>query len=258
MCPTPHTGSSRGLSSNPCHEGPHRALRKLPARCGCQPPLCPAWESASSRAQCWHLSPTHSAMAALGGLWVSCLWRDKGEEIPPLAPVVLGQGWDSSAMPGGCILRPGTPGCQRGLSWDTGSSRHNTLSSHRAEPAVPAPPATHTIISAGRAEAWVIIGGDSLRLESRAPWAQQDFPAGLVCGTGPHPVLRLLCGAWLAPRHQSGAGYGGERCHHLHVVPRHVLAPPSPCNRHGCGLASDTVSTDGESTETAKERQKTG
>lgn len=166
--------------------------------------------------------------------------------MPPPALAILRRG-TGAMMPrqGGRALRPGAPGCRRGLSRGVGSPHHDTLSPRRGEPAVPAPPATHTVISAGRAEASVIIGGDSLALERRMPGVQQDFPARLVCRASWYlGVLAAAqpCGAGLALRHRSGAGagrgHGGERCHRLRFVPQHAPDPPPLHKRHGCGLAS--------------------
>ena len=147
--------------------------------------------------------------------------------------VVLCQGGSCPASGGTRVLSS--------LSRGAGSPYHDTLSPRWGEPAVPAPPATHTIISAGRAEASVIIGSDSLALERCVPGARQDFPAGLVCEAGWHPSAPAAvqpCGAWLAPSRRSGAGRGrgGERRHCLRFVPQHALAPPPPPKRHSCGL----------------------
>lgn len=153
------------------------------------------------------------------------------------------RGCGSGALPGGPRPAPGGTGLPEGLTRGDSLPHHDTLSPHRGEPAVPAPPATRTVISAGRAEASAIISGDSSALERRMPRARQDFPAGLVCGAGWHPCVPAAarpCGAWLAPQYRSragpGRGCGGEHCHRLCFMLQHAPAPSPPCKRHGCGL----------------------
>lgn len=87
------------------------------------------------------------------------------------------------------------PGRQRSLSGDAILPHQDTLSPLQGEVALPAPPATHTVITTGRAEASEIIGGDSLVLERHVPWVRQDFPEELVCRATWHPgVLAAVQG----------------------------------------------------------------
>lgn len=107
-------------------------------------------------------------------------------------------------MPGVHIQLLGSPGFQRLLFWGDSLPHHNTLSPYWGEPAVPAPPAMHTVISAGRAEASLIIGGDSLAQTLTCLGHGRTFRQGWSVGLAGIPVCRPPCGAWLVPQHRSG------------------------------------------------------
>lgn len=97
--------------------------------------------------------------------------------------------------------------------------------------AVPAPLATQTVITGGRAEASVIIAGDSLVLERRVPRVRQDFPAGLVCGAGLRPgalgAVRALAGSSLPERGWARVRGRAPSSPSLHATARTSPATPS-------------------------------
>lgn len=109
-------------------------------------------------------------------------------------------------MPGVHIQLLGSPVFQRLLFWGAGLPTHDTLSPCWGEPAVPAPPAMHTIISTGRAEASLIIGGDSSAPSLTCLGHGRTFRQGWSGGQAGFLMCRLPCKAWLAP--QSGDRVG--------------------------------------------------
>lgn len=149
-------------------------------------------------------------------------------------------------MPGVHIQLLESPGFQRLLFWGASFPHHDTLSPYWGEPAVPAPPAKRTVISAGRAEASLIIGGDSLARSLTCLGHGRTFRQGWsVDRLASRCVDRRAGPAWF-PNTQVGtrlsAGCGGEHCHRLRFMPHHALVTPPLPKRHSCGvLPAQTV-----------------
>lgn len=152
------------------------------------------------------LCPASHLQQCLGYPWCVAVLSMKGQggrSVPFCPSHPQRQGWSSAAVPGVYIQLLGSPGFQRLLFWGAGLPHHDTLSPYWGEPAVPAPPAMHTVISAGRAEASLIIGGDSIAQSLTCLGHGRTFRQGWSAGLAGIPVCRLPCGAWLAPQHLS-------------------------------------------------------
>lgn len=202
LCPTPVAPGE--ASSSSCGGNLHGAKRKPPACCarsGCLPVpwlvvsilLCPA----SHLQQCLG-HPLCVAVLPVKG---------QGERSVPICPS-RPQGWSSATMLGVHVQFLGSPGFQRLLFQGVGLPYHDTLSPYWCEPAVPAPPAMHTVISTGRAEASLIIGSDSSARSLTCLGHGRTFRQGWSVGPAGILVCRPPCGAWLAPQHQSGDRVG--------------------------------------------------
>lgn len=129
-----------------------------------------------------------------------------GRNVPICSTHPQRQAWCGVTMPGVHIQLLGSPVFQRLLFWDAGLPHHDTLSPCWGEPAVPAPPAMHTVISTGRAEASQIIGGDSSAPSLTCLGHGRIFRQGWSGGQAGFLMCRLPCKAWLAP--QSGDRVG--------------------------------------------------
>lgn len=142
-------------------------------------------------------------------------------------------------MPGVHIQWLGVTRVPEALVLGAGLPNHDTLSPYWGEPAVPAPPAMHAVISTGRAEASLIIGGDSwgtAGLSGRAGLWDGLASRRVHCRAGPGWLPSTRVGTGL------GAACGGEHCHRLCFAPQHALVPPPLPKRHSCGvLPAQTV-----------------
>lgn len=163
-----------------------------------------------------------------------------GRSVPICPGHPQSRAWSSPTMPGVHVQLLGSPVLQRLLFWGAGLPHHDTLSPYWGEPAVPVPPAMGTIISAGRAEASLII---VVTLQDRVLRAW--VTAGLSGRAGLWDRLTSRCvdccvrPGWLPSTTVGtglGAGCGGEHCHRLRFVLQHALVPPPLPKRHGCGV----------------------
>lgn len=183
LCPTAVAPGE--ASSSSCHGNLHGARRKPPACCG--------WKTTRQLGV--------AVCQSLGLMSVSCCAQHPTPAVP-WAPHEATRGKKCSHLPqpssetgleqchhARCPYPiAGITRVQRLLFWGAGLLHRDALSPWWGEPALPAPLAMHTVISAGRAEASLIIGGDSLAGASRA-WGT----AGLSGRAGLRDRLASRC-----------------------------------------------------------------